>query len=668
MPVAYQAFISYSHGADKQLASQVQRALQRLAKPWYRRSAIRIFRDDTSLSANPGLWSSLEQNLSQSQYFILMASEDGAKSPWVAKEVQWWLEHRGIETLLIVVSDGKIRWDLKSGDFDWTVTTCLPPVLAGHCPEEPLFVDLRWAKAIRNLSLRDPAFRAAIVTLAAPLHGRPKDELDSEDIRQHRRVVLASVLAGLTITSLTLLSLYGLQSARRESAVARSNQLQAESRRLAAKSLEALDQKQNVGDAIPLAVLAWRLSPTREALDALRRLEQTSSDMARVLGKHTSSIQALAFSPGSASLATASDDGSILIWSIPSGTLVGPALAGERQFFQQLVFDASGSRLLVLGEVPEPRKRSDDGIRLTLWDLQTGTGQTISTEILFKNRYYKTLSKVDLALNGHRVAVSGSNNEMLALWDDGSGAFREVRVPSRSHVHAIQFLGETRLTILFENYDDHSWRIGRVDALGGPMKLGPPLVPRDYLENYYWHTFSPNGRRLVRWGADTSAPTLWDIKDDILIESPPLPEIPDEVSIPEDSHGSAGFDHSGKRLVVTGNGALVVWDLEKKKVLKAVRGNDSHGDLAALSPDGRWLAISDPRQLVVFDLNLAELATDSGRALNTSCDLDSDREVCIRQLCEKISERLNGERLQQLAGSFAYEYLNGKSASVCKNE
>ena len=52
---AYDAFVSYSHAADGRLAPALQRGLQSLAKPWYRRRALRVFRDETSLSASPEL-------------------------------------------------------------------------------------------------------------------------------------------------------------------------------------------------------------------------------------------------------------------------------------------------------------------------------------------------------------------------------------------------------------------------------------------------------------------------------------------------------------------------------------------------------------------------------------------------------------------------------------
>src|SRR5256885_12127468 len=47
--MSYDAFISYSHAADGRLAPAVQTGLQRLARPWYKVRALRIFRDDTGL-------------------------------------------------------------------------------------------------------------------------------------------------------------------------------------------------------------------------------------------------------------------------------------------------------------------------------------------------------------------------------------------------------------------------------------------------------------------------------------------------------------------------------------------------------------------------------------------------------------------------------------------
>ncbi|WP_200825417.1 hypothetical protein [Kibdelosporangium aridum] len=71
----YDAFISYSYQTDgPRLAPAVQRGLQRLTVPWYRRSPRRIFRDHTSVPAGSNLGQSIEEALADSRYFVLMAS------------------------------------------------------------------------------------------------------------------------------------------------------------------------------------------------------------------------------------------------------------------------------------------------------------------------------------------------------------------------------------------------------------------------------------------------------------------------------------------------------------------------------------------------------------------------------------------------------------------
>jgi len=51
-PYKYKAFMSYSHAADGNLAPALQSALYQFAKPWYRRRAMKVFRDETSMAAN----------------------------------------------------------------------------------------------------------------------------------------------------------------------------------------------------------------------------------------------------------------------------------------------------------------------------------------------------------------------------------------------------------------------------------------------------------------------------------------------------------------------------------------------------------------------------------------------------------------------------------------
>ena len=184
----YDAFISYSHAKDKPIAAALQAVLQRLCKPWYRRRALRVFRDDTSLSATPQLWPAIEQALGQSRFLILLASPEAAASPWVGGEIAYWLAHKSAETLLIALIDGTLVWNNAAGDFDWSQSTPLPPVLKGAFATEPKWVDLAAYRG--GATRRDRRFDERAADFAAAIHGRAKEDILSEELRQQRKALL----------------------------------------------------------------------------------------------------------------------------------------------------------------------------------------------------------------------------------------------------------------------------------------------------------------------------------------------------------------------------------------------------------------------------------------------------------------------------------------------
>src|ERR1700730_10736578 len=104
MTMRYKAFISYSRAADdRRLALAIQRGLHRFTRSWYQGRALRVFRDETNLSVSPGLWSSIETALRDSEYLLLLISPVAARSRWVRKEVEYWVSHRGTQNLLLVI-------------------------------------------------------------------------------------------------------------------------------------------------------------------------------------------------------------------------------------------------------------------------------------------------------------------------------------------------------------------------------------------------------------------------------------------------------------------------------------------------------------------------------------------------------------------------------------
>jgi tetratricopeptide (TPR) repeat protein len=207
--LAYDAFISYSHSVDGQLAPALQGALHRFAKPWWKLRAVNVFRDGTSLAAAHDLSEAIKAALADSRFFIFLASPGAAQSKWCQREIDFWVAERPPETLLIVLTEGTIRWDEDARDFDWHATDALPRSLAGAFKAEPLWLDLSWAKTGEQISSADPRFQQGVAMLAARLHGKSLDEIAGEDVRQHRRTQRITRGAAATLAALTIASLVG---------------------------------------------------------------------------------------------------------------------------------------------------------------------------------------------------------------------------------------------------------------------------------------------------------------------------------------------------------------------------------------------------------------------------------------------------------------------------
>jgi tetratricopeptide (TPR) repeat protein len=211
--------------------------VQRLGKPWYRRRALRVFRDDTSLSATPTLWPSIEQALGQSRYLILLAAPDSARSHWVGKEVTYWLEHKGIDTLLVALTDGELVWDESAGDFRWSAETPLPPCLKGRFTAEPKWIDARHYRD--NPQPRDAKFTDIAADFAAAIHGIPKEDLLSEEVRQQRRSLMLAWAAALALLIFAGAATWQWRDATEQKVVAQTQRDRAERNfRIAQKSAD----------------------------------------------------------------------------------------------------------------------------------------------------------------------------------------------------------------------------------------------------------------------------------------------------------------------------------------------------------------------------------------------------------------------------------------------
>jgi WD40 repeat protein len=275
---SYDGFLSYSHAADDLLAPRLQAGLQRFAKPWWKRRALRVFRDEASLTANPHLWSSITDALDDSDWFVLLLSPDAAQSKWVNREIDYWTEHKNPARILPVVTDGTFDW--SDGDI---AGDAVPPSLQGVFADEPRWVDLRFARTETQLDLRHTRFRDTVADVAAAIRGVPKDELESEEIHQHRRSIRTAWTGGIAILALGVAATVGAIVAynaqqEAEAEAARAEQLALEmqhrsevatARELAASSAGVLESDPELATLLAIEAIAAAPDPQKEAVQAL---------------------------------------------------------------------------------------------------------------------------------------------------------------------------------------------------------------------------------------------------------------------------------------------------------------------------------------------------------------------------------------------------------------
>jgi WD40 repeat protein len=594
----YDAFISYSHAADGTLAPAVQHGLEALAKPLYQRKALRVFRDKTSLAVTPALWPTIQQALEASRYFILLASPAAAQSPWVQQELAWWMQHREPETLLVVLTAGTIAWDQASGDFAWRSTDALPRGLSGWFRQEPLWVDLRWAREAPRLSHRNPRLQDDVATLAAPLRGIPKDDLVGRDIVLHRRAVRLTqvavtllVLLALGAASGALVAVNQRNNARRQTVLAESRALVNAAGSTASTQLDA---------SLLLAERAARMRPAPETRAALLNAVTASPHLVRFV-QQRSAVSALTYLPGGG-VAIGHADGSVSL--LDALYQSERALGGTGK--SPVTAVAAHSGLVVA---------ADQRGMVRLWSVAGGTLRWQ------RSGRRGEATTVGIAPDGHTIAVATKSNTLMVLDARGAGVRGEVPLGlPGTVVESLVFLDNQRVLVGDEVGNAQVWDVGtRLRQLSqhGQLSLGDELLA---------HAWSEDGR--------TYAITMSTQQASVFDAVSGRPRGADFASVPPTA-GPMAVNNQADRAAFLYHGALSVLDRSPQAAAagraRVELPGFSRAELLTFSADGRWLLAAGAATIAVFDLQqqvrlATELPTELGplpcRACFTSLAVD----------------------------------------------
>lgn len=658
----YEAFISYSHAADNDLAAALQRTLNRIARPpykWREWWPPRVFRDQTNLAAAADLGGEIRGALMGSSSFVLLASPPAAQSHWVNEEVTTWCANKPRDRLFIALTEGSLAWDDGRSDFDPAQTDALPPALYGIFDAEPLWVDLTGVTVV-GTATRDPRFLDGAATLAAAIRGTEKYELTGEDARQHRRT---RRLVGSGIGLLALLTLLATIAAiyaviQRGHADHRAKL--ATSRQFAAEAIAKLDV--DPAQSLVLAARATTIAETGEAINSLRQALRASRLRSQIAaGARVFDVEG---GPGGRLIAAALGNGSVRIWNGRTRKVVATLRLSHRHALHSVSFSRDGRRLLGAGRYGGATVWSTTGGRVSrlaslvrsraaagalspdgslaatadsdgfvhLW--HSGTGRRDGPPLALPDG---TFTVQDVAFDSSGSQLIAATGKLVTVWNLRTHK-RTVRRPREGFVWSVAVSPDGHhVAAGFEDNNARIWdlRTGETVALSGHdgavmhvafnpdgsllatasqdetagiwnVRNGKMLAQlRGDTGNVESASFASNGATVLT-GSDDGTVRFWSVAADPVLAA--VRSSPPHVSSDRKALLSVAFDPNGKHLLTAGkDGTARVWDIRSGTLLRTMQSGRASGDwveIARFDASGRYvLAAGDDGKLRIWKLS-----------------------------------------------------------------
>jgi WD40 repeat protein len=494
-------------------------------------------------------------------------------------------------------------------------------------------------RGARLLTVRDTQPRWERDRDSFPPPGPTVDAFVAASTQAARRIERRRRLVMATLAVLTILALLAAGAAIRAAGDADRQRAVATSRQLAAQS-------EIIGDTDPttsalLAVSAWRIARTPEARYSM--LNAAAHPARAVLSGHSRRLTELAFSPDGSLVVSGSEEGAIRLWDTRSHRQIAaltleilPGLTG------------CGGRVSAAFS-PDGKVLATACFRtVRFWDVATRrpVGGALNNKEAVQAMAYNP---------DGRILATGSYEGTVRLWEvatrrqHGATLGRRNDRNGNNAINAVAFSPDGKGVAAAGA--DHTARLWDTTT---QRQIGATFTGHSDVINGL--SVSPDGKTLATASADGTA-RLWSLTTHR--QSGSAFRDPDRI------HGFNGiaFSPDGTKLATAGEGgSLRIWDrASHSSVVVAIADNRLSLEEVAYSPDGKMLAAGGDDTLVrlvdpvahqqvgatIPGVNAVALSPD-GKTLATSDPRDAEATV---RLWDVATQRPIGDRLRLASNS-----------------
>ncbi len=402
---------------------------------------------------------------------------------------------------------------------------------------------------------------------------RRRAETQARTARRLRRQALSLALVSLLALGAAVAAFAAWQAAQssRQQAVAARDIANGQARLATSRAL-AGQAPAHLGDQYDLALLlaaqATEITPTVEAkgslltaLGANTYLSTSNPYLSAYLNGHTGAVTAVAFSPHDATLASGSQDGTVILWDVATRRILARLSSGHGGSapIDNVAFSPDGKGLAV----------GSAAGTLRLWDVATRRplGQPLSDG---------RGAVAGLAYSPDGRILAAGQGRAVVLWDAATGRpLGHSLVGAAGTVASVAFSPDGRTLAAGAGHGVVLWDVATRRPVGRPF--------RGHTRDVSTVAFSPDGTTLAAGSADRTI-ILWDVA----------------------SHQRLGYILSGHQAAVTGlafspdgntlissssDATLRFWDVAlQQQIGSPLTGHTGAVDAVAFSSDGAMMA------------------------------------------------------------------------------